>query len=373
MKRLLFLLITFAGYAYSWNRHDISILLCEGRESVLLEADGPFDVYDPFNKTHISSGYLAKRFLVHNEKSGIKWGEQFVGHRHIKIVPRSADTSILVDGIQYSGAISIYGRQDRIDVVNDVKIEDFVMSTLSTKCSDIVDSEVMSAVAILARTYAYFGLYNNTKSPLWQLDAKECSYSGCGTCVPKSLAQEVVRSTMGLALVQNQMFIPATWTENSAGMTASFGSIFRTYNFGSSVKTPLSAKSRQSTHWNFDISKKKLSKALGVAKITSLKPFVDKASKKVYALRLVHDGKIKDLSFFELQKAIGKNYIQSNDFVLKTKDDSITFDGYGIGSGVGVCLYEATELASDGIDAMGIIKAFYPKVTLINVYSNVRR
>lgn len=374
MRRLFVLILASVMFidATPVKKHDIAILLHENTDAVLLEADGPVYIYDPYNKTHIRSGILAKRFLVHMGCSGIKWGEEFVHYRNIKVVPASPETSLLVNGIQYDGSISIYEQNGKIDVVNNVEIEDLVISVLSTKCANIVDSEVMSTVAILARTNAYFALHNNPKSSNWQLEAKDLEYMGCGTCTPKSLVREIVKTTAGLSLVENAAFIPTTWTEHSAGVTASFAAIFRTHDFGTSIKTPLSGKVRNDTQWSFETSKKRLGKLLGMKNVTAFKSFIDKPSGKVYALRVISGDTCRDYTFFELQKALGKGFLQSNDFTLRTDNDRIIFDGYGIGHSVGVCLYTAKELAADGANALDIIKTFYPRAKLINVYSESR-
>ena len=181
MKKLwaLFLIVS-TSYATSmtYNKgHTISVLLHENVDTVLVESNGLFSVHDPVKGSYISFGLLSKRFLVQNHPKGIKWGEQYLNHKRIRIVPQSSNTTLLVNGIQYDGAISIYGVKDKVYVVNDVPIERFVNSILSTKCYDIESSEVLSAVSILARTNCYFSLYSS-ESTIWQIKADDYGYIG---------------------------------------------------------------------------------------------------------------------------------------------------------------------------------------------------
>ena len=99
----------------------------------------------------ISSGLLGKRFMVHAIESGLKWGEEFPGLYQLYIQPRSEETSIFINGIQYNGNIAIYAVGNRINIVNDLDIESYVKSLLSVQLSTPMESEVMAAMAILAQ------------------------------------------------------------------------------------------------------------------------------------------------------------------------------------------------------------------------------
>ena len=79
----------------------------------------------------------------------------------------------------------------------------------------------------------------------------------------------------------------------------------------------------------------------------------------------VSDGNnIQDVDFFTLQTALGENKLKSNDFTIDVKGDTVTFKGYGVGSGTGLCLYSANLMAKQGQDAARILATFFPDTKL---------
>ena len=69
------------------ERDTVSILLLKDATEALLEVRGPYYVFNPSDRSKISSGLLGKRFLVHATKEGIKWGQEFLGYHQIYLVP----------------------------------------------------------------------------------------------------------------------------------------------------------------------------------------------------------------------------------------------------------------------------------------------
>ena len=111
---------------------NIQILIEKDAEGVLLEVKGPYYIFNPHDGSRVSSGLLGKRFMIHALDNGLKWGEEFPGIHQIYIKPRSSETSIFINGIQYAGSIAIYGVGQSINIVNDIDIESFVKSKLTS-------------------------------------------------------------------------------------------------------------------------------------------------------------------------------------------------------------------------------------------------
>src|SRR3990167_724504 len=105
---------------------NIQILLEKDVGEALLEVKGPYYIFNPHDGTRVSSGLLGKRFLIRELDNGLKWGEEFAGIHQIYIKPRSSESSIFINGIQYGGAIAIFGIAGTINIVNDIDIEDYV-------------------------------------------------------------------------------------------------------------------------------------------------------------------------------------------------------------------------------------------------------
>ncbi len=352
----------------------IKVLITKEASEALVEVTGPYYVYNPHHNTKIASGLLGKRFLAHAGTKGVKWGEEFLDIHQIYISPRSEETSLLVNGIQYEGSIAIYTVGNKINIVNHLDIEQYVKAVLTPQFLYPLESEVMSSLAILARTDAYFQVMKN-KTAHWHVDAKESGYKGSALTTPGSFIEKVVDSTKNLLLAQSfqgkNIPFPAKWSEHSAGKTAPYKTIFRKKEallHDKAVDAPHAALSREESKWNFQFSKKDLAKISGMDDLSNVEAFIDPDSHKAYAVRLLGEkGEKKDFNFFEFQELLGSNHLKSSDFEIKMKGDSLQFFGYGIGHGVGLCVHSASEMARNGATALSILSTFYPETYLYNL------
>lgn len=357
---------------------NIHILLEKGVSEALLEVRGPYVVFNPQDGERLSSGILSKRFLVYAKDSGIQWGEQFVGYHQIYISPSKEETSILVNGKQYSGGIAIFQIGNKISIINDLPVETYLKSTLAHHFSYPLEEEVMASIAILSRTNAYYQIQKNYHS-FWHVDAKEVGYQGSVLAVPSSSIDHAVDTTRDLILTQKyddkRFAFAAEWTEHSAGKVAPYHTIYRVDALAPKVpiETPHAALDRMETEWSYAIGKASLAEALNVDRIDSIELFRNQSSKKAYAVR-VHMGESQhDIDFFEFQEKLGKRNILSNDLTVQFKNNQFQFTGYGRGYGVGLCLYTASSMAQNGDNAVQILTKFYPGTYMVNLSSPMKK
>jgi len=351
---------------------NISVLLEKDATEALLEVKGSYFLFNPQDGSKVSSGLLGKRFMVHATQAGLKWGEEFPGLYQLHIQPRSDETTIFINGLQYSGDITIYAVGNRINIVNDINIESYVKSLLSIQLSSPMENEVMAAMAILARTNAYYAVSRHTDA-FWNVAASDVGYQGSGLIAPTSAPMKAVDSTRHLILVHpkdGKSFPFATaWTEHSAGKTASYQAMFRKEVFSPSTcaEAPHAALDRKETKWNYSTTNKMLARLLDIPRISSIELFTDPASNKVYGVRVKDGQDFHDLDFFAFQQRLGKQHLLSSDFTVSLKDDNIVFSGFGKGHGVGLCLYTAGAMAQNGDNALKILSKFYPETYLMNL------
>jgi stage II sporulation protein D len=351
---------------------NIQVLLARDATEALLEVKGPYFLFNPQDGTKVSSGLLGKRFMVHAIKAGLKWGEEFPGIHQLYIQPRSEETTIFINGIQYTGSIAIYAVGDKIQIVNDLDIESFVKSILASQLSSPMESEVMAAMAILARTNAYYAASKH-KEVFWHVAAADVGYQGSGLVSAQSPATKAVDSTRHLILVAPQegksLPFATSWTEHSAGKTTAYQTMFRKEVFAPTVgvDAPHAALDRKDSKWSYSISKKTLAHLLDIPQINSIELFVDSTSNKVYGVRIKDGHDAHDFDFFAMQERLGKQHLLSSDFTVSLKDDAVLFSGYGKGHGVGLCLYTASAMAQNGDNALKILSKFFPETYLMNL------
>lgn len=351
---------------------NIQILLEQGITEALLEVKGSYFLYNPHDGSKISSGILGKRFMIHATETGIKWGEEFPGFYQLYLQPRSGETSIFINGIQYAGSIAIYAIGNRISIVNDIDIESYVKGLLSLQITHPLESEVMAALAILARTNAYY-VVSRHHDAFWQVSASDVGYQGNALIGPNSAIEKAVDATRHLILVHpmegKNLPFATLWTEHSAGKTAPYHTMFRSDGWAppKGVDAPHAALDRKDSKWSFTMSKKALAQLLDISQINGIELFTDPTSNKVYALRIKDGIETHDFPFPELQRRLGGARLQSSDFTLVLKEDSAVFTGFGKGVGVGLCLYSASAMAQNGDNAVKILSKFFPDTFLLNL------
>ncbi len=352
---------------------NIQILLEKESEGVLLEVKGPYYIFNPHDGSRVASGLLGKRFMIHALENGLKWGEEFPGIHQIYIKPRSSETSVFINGVQYSGAVAIYGVSNKINIVNDIDIESYVKSKLTSQFLTPLESEVMSALAILARTDAYYYATRANPNSFWHVNAKDIDYQGSALVVHNSSIDRAVESTRHLILLHGENGHDApfatSWTEHSAGKTAPYSQIFRKESYApqKGVEAPHAALTREDFKWTYQIGRKTLAHMFNLKQLSTFEIFVDKPSSKVYGVRIKDGQESVDIDFFTLQQKLGSTHLKSSDFTVSLKDDSVIFTGFGKGHGVGLCLYSANALAQHGENAIKILSKFFPETYLYNL------
>lgn len=352
---------------------NIQILIEKDVDGALLEVKGPYYIFNPHDGSRVASGLLGKRFMIHELESGLKWGEEFPGIHQIYIKPRSSETSIFINGIQYSGAVAVYGVSGSINIVNDIDIESYVKSKLTSQFLTPLEPEVMSSLAILIRTDAYFHSTKANANSFWHVNAKEIDYQGSALVVQNSPIDRAVESTRYLILLHGEKGkkhpFATTWTEHSAGKTIPYSQIFRKESLApeKGVDAPHAAIAREESKWTYQIGRKTLAHMFNLSQISALELFIDKTSSKVYGIR-IKDGKESiDIDFLTVQSRLGSTNIKSSDFTVSLKEDAVVFSGFGKGHGVGLCLYSANALAQNGENAVKILSKFYPETYLYNL------
>ena len=342
----------------------IKVLLEKEAQGILLEAKGPYAVFNPENGKRESQGRWGKRFYLYPHESGIKWGENFLGIYQLQIVPTSAETTFLVNGIQYRGSIEVYNIKNQLNIINEVDVETYVKTILNEKVPETLPSMILDAIAIIARTDAYYKALSNQEA-FWHVKKEEVGYDGNALNLQRLSLDRAVDHTKYLVMTYNRAPFPATWTENCGGKTANYSAILRKkIPTPKGIVSPFATEKRSETRWSFTTETQELAKIVKLNRVTKIDLFVDHPSGKVYAIR-IHDGShCEDISFLNLQKRLGREKLKSNDFNISIKGNIALFEGYGEGRGVGLCLYSACQMIERGDLAPKILSTFFPNATV---------
>ncbi|CAM0117560.1 SpoIID/LytB domain-containing protein [Rhabdochlamydiaceae symbiont of Dictyostelium giganteum] len=345
----------------------LKVLLHKEVPQVLLEVKGRHHIYNPLNGVEMTWGVVSRKFPLKSTEYGLHWGEQFPGTFHLRFVPGDSQSSVLVNGIQYRGCVEVSLNDNLFTVVNEVDIESYLKSTLSSEFTAPLPDEVLNSVAIVARTSAYFLAKEYPESP-WHVVASECGYQGT-SMLAKPYIDKAVSATYHAILTYDDKPFATCWTKDSAGQTVDFAAIFRkSLQTPPGIFSPIAKNHRIESKWTLTCSKAQLEEATRFAKISTIDLYIVPDSSKVYGIKVSNGHQEKDFDFITFQKLIGPE-LKSNDFALDVREDSCTFTGYGEGPGVGLCLYTAKILAEKGEKAPQILHTFYPDTRLEKVKS----
>lgn len=196
----------------------IRVLLVHDKPGVILEVKGKFKLYDPKDFSHVSSSFTGKRRYIQALNDGIRWGDEFPGVYQLMIVPESQATTTVVDGIEYRGSIYVYDIGGTISIVNDVYVEDYLQSILAPHYREGTSTEVLAAIAIAARTTAYYQAYN-PKNTYWDVDARQVNYQGYAATNLNSPIEDAIIETRYLIMSKagkNAVEVPfsAQWADS---------------------------------------------------------------------------------------------------------------------------------------------------------------
>lgn len=186
----------------SQTQHEakfIKVLLVHDQPGVTIETKGKYSLYDPLTNSHIVTRTSGKRKFIHPTADGLRWGEEFPSSHQLKFVPESPQGTIIVDGLEYKGNVFVYNIHDKIFVVNEVNIEDYVESVLTPEYKEPISNEALAAIVIAARTNALFSA-ENPKTKFWAVDAAVVGYYGYAITTQQKKIDEAVKFTRNMVL-----------------------------------------------------------------------------------------------------------------------------------------------------------------------------
>lgn len=161
----------------SWEPPTMRVLVMHDAPGAQLEVKGKYSLYDPYTNSFISSRFIGKSRYIQAVNDGLKWGEAFPGLYQLQIRPDEPSTTFIVNGHEYDGILNVYDIGGAISVVNQIPVENYVSSMMKTYEDQQVEPEVLAAVAIIARTHAYFQTLN-PKNTYWTVEAQKVGYQG---------------------------------------------------------------------------------------------------------------------------------------------------------------------------------------------------
>lgn len=183
------------------KRPIIRVLLASHKPSFQIEVKGAHNVYDPYNGKKVEAAFLSSSYEMRPTSDGIVWGQSFPGVYQVVIVPDTADGVVIVDGIQYGGAVAFYQVENALSAVNWISLEDFTSSLVSVTMTprEREPKEALAAMIIALRSLAFNQILHSTNQ-FWDVRADACGYKGRAIMRLDIPFQEAMHSTKNIIL-----------------------------------------------------------------------------------------------------------------------------------------------------------------------------
>ena len=281
----------------------------------------------------------------------------------------------ITKGKHYTGLFKIYKEGNKVFVVNQVSIEDYLAGVLIGEISYSWPDAAIQAQAIAARSYAFY-LIEKNKNQKYHIVSTERAQVFHGTYTINENLKKNIFKTKSKVLTSRGKPIMSFFHATCGGKTARTDEAW-----GKTKKKPLVyfqnvrcyyCKTHLHYSWRFVITKKLLHQKLsGVLqsgqKIRNIKLEKTLRSKRVQQVVLSTSGKTIRLKASKFRLLLGNENVRSLLFSFKKSGNKIVFEGKGFGHGVGLCQWGAKTMAEKGYNSRAILKFYYKNTVLRNL------
>lgn len=195
----------FFGVHEKFSPPLIKVLVVHDVDGVNFEVKGKYSLHDPYTNSHISTRFIGKSKMMQALRSGLKWGEEFPGLYQIKVIPEDDNSIIVINGVEYSGAIYVYDIGGTISIVNEVDVEQYLRSVIASQFNESAPGEALASFAIAARTNAYVQAVN-PKNTYWSVDGQKSGYMGNEGLNEAQWARKAVEGTRYMILSRTGIY-----------------------------------------------------------------------------------------------------------------------------------------------------------------------
>ena len=191
----------------------VKVLVAHGIKGAVIGVDGKYKIFDPNTKSVLSTRTVGKTKYMQGTPDGLKWAEEFPGTFQLQLIPIKSSGVLTVDGKEYKGSIYVYNISEKISIVLETTVEDYVAVLLSSYMGTPMEEETLNALAIAARTHALYQA-EHPRNHYWTVDGTAMGFKSYdvvkkGGPITKALAET---KNLSLTLGQDVTHFPAEWS-----------------------------------------------------------------------------------------------------------------------------------------------------------------
>jgi stage II sporulation protein D len=265
---------------------------------------------------------------------------------------------VLLSGVKYTGEIEVWKGDNRLYVINDIPLEEYIKGVVAAEVGRSWDIEALKAQAVVSRTYAVYQRLNSPAGLPYHLTSTVLDQVYKGSNVSPDIAK-AVDETRGEILTFEGKPIAAFYHSTSGGMTEDAAEVFgKEFPYLKPVKT--SCELSPYNMWEKIIPAAEIEKTLEVQGLKEIIIDSHTASGRAREMRIVHENGTLIVLATELRKRLGWDKLPSTLITgISRSNGSVIFEGRGYGHGVGMCQWSALQMAREGKTYRQILSYFY--------------
>jgi stage II sporulation protein D len=354
---------------------NVRVALSTGRRSVEIAVRGPFEVR-LLGETESPRTIASGRHLAAQEvrRKGVDVIAGNIVRTPCTVEFASQGTPVEVDGRLYRGSVQVASSPEGLRVVNVVDAEGYLRGVLPREVYPQWPPAALEAQAIAARSYALAEMNDEgAGGPALRDTTASQVYGGLDAEDPRTDA--AVAATAGLVLRHGPRLLKAYYHACCGG---------RTTDALDALSDPVSpldgtecgyCRDAPYYEWSFRISRRDLSKRLGLGPIGELRPAIGLEGRVEKVTVFLANGGERVLAGPAFRRRLGTwrsggrtRGLLSTRFNVRRDGDEFLFHGRGFGHGVGLCQWGARGMAKLGKTCPEILEHYYPGVKIRRAY-----
>ena len=335
----------------------IRVLLLKDQVKVVIETSSKTKVVQLSNNTIVYNGNPKRlEFFIHKLPETLQF--------------ETWNNEIIVNGIQVRGMIQLLPVVGKIQVVNVLKMNEYLYGVLPYEIMSGWPIEALKAQAVAARTYAYYHIMKNN-STYYDLDASTNFQVYKGTVSETDTTNKAVDSTSGIIMVYNSIPILAYFHSTCGGRTADDRFVWKGEDLPYLTSVNCSyCKNSPFYGWQVNISLDEIYEALlkkykTVGQIQAIT--LGREDNRVSNIKIEHANGIIRMTGNDFRMMFEAKKIKSLYFEAKQTRNGLILNGHGWGHGVGMCQWGVKEMAGRGKNFYDILRFYYRGISVVSI------
>ncbi|OJT26839.1 hypothetical protein BO221_02145 [Archangium sp. Cb G35] len=271
---------------------------------------------------------------------------------------------------RYRGAMRATVLDGQIALFNELSVEEYLRGVVGSELAG--KPEALKAQAVVSRTYAIAGRNRHEKAGYDVCDLTHCQLYR-GRQDERTNVDKAVEATRGKVLrgrKAGEPLAPAYFHSSCGGATSTAASVFGSSESSSAVEDRLGTSGplcSASPHhrWHFEVSRQELARALGIpAEGPAFEVLRKDGGGRALEVRTFGVPLSGEAFHARVGRALGYQTLKSLSVSAREAGGKVRFEGRGLGHGVGMCQYGATELERRGYKYEKILKHYFPERVL---------